>query len=134
AKAGGEPAVHLPLVLYKEAEFLPLDIEVGFARYPDREPVRIGARIGRVEISIAGRERERAVQVASVENVEGQVVVTRPELQIVVALLAGQEPCERLIQLIRRILTPVRTRGDAVLERLVGEQRVQRSLVAGLEL
>ena len=69
---------------------------------------------------VAGGEGERAVQGARVEDVERQVVVARAELQIVVALLAGQEPRERLVDLIRGIHAPVRARGDAVLERLDG--------------
>ena len=91
---------------------------------PDAEAVRIRPRIRRVERVVVLAEGERAVPVAvvAVEGVRVLVLATAP--QIVVAVMARQEPAERLVE------------GDAIVdaelarvvlligERLEGERRL----------
>src|SRR5207244_4389413 len=99
-----QAAVHLPLVLCEYADERPFDDEIGRSWDANREPIRIGARIGRVERPIARRKAERAVEVTGVEQVERRVHVARTKFQIVVAALSWEEPGERLIHLVSRIL------------------------------
>src|SRR5207249_9520481 len=79
-------------------------------------------------------ESERAILRSGVEDLERQVVVAGAELEIVVALLPGQEPREGLVHLIRRIDAPVRASARAVLERLVDQSRRERRLISFVEV
>src|SRR5439155_10362368 len=125
---------HLPFVLREDARFLAFRVEIRGRRHANRESIRIGPRIGGVEVAVAGGERERSVLVVRDELVERQVLPARTELQVVVAFLAWQEPGEGLIELVGRILPSIRARARAVAEGLVRELRRREPLAGVVEV
>ena len=68
-----QAVVDLPLVLREDAVLGAGDDVVRRRRHADLQAIGIGARIGGVEVRVARRERERAVQRAGVVDVERRV-------------------------------------------------------------
>ena len=65
----------------------------------DGEPIGIGPGIGGVERRVAAAEGERPIETALVFVGRTGILVLRPDLEVVVAVLAGDEPGERVVEL-----------------------------------
>src|SRR4029079_3967280 len=105
--------------------------------HPNAQPFGIGPRIRGVEREIR-IDRERAVLVDLRHAAQLGVVIPKAELQLVVALLAGDEPGVVVLDLVVRIPRPLRL-GTRLTEKVqVAELRralrlIARSLVAKRE-
>ncbi len=131
ADAQRRPAAELPFVLRVELDGVVLD-ELVERAHPDRQPLRIGARIGGVERRVAV-DREGAVLVDLRDALELGVVVARADLHFVVALLAGNEPREVVLDLVVRVPRSLRFGAGLAEEALIAQlRRAQHLLAVGL--
>src|SRR5439155_25016969 len=74
---------------------------------PNREPFGISSRVGRIERRI-GVEPERAVLIDLRDPAKFRVIVADAELQVVVALFAGDEPRVIVLDLVVGVPGPLR--------------------------
>ena len=98
------------------------------------QPLGIGARIAAVEGQVDSLNVNVPFCVAEVLGAQRRVEVVDPELQVVIAALAGEEPREHVVGAVGDVETAIGARALLILERQVVEQRQQDLLIVPVGL